>query len=110
MGGKKGAGMVLGSSALIGQRVRDVSGKFRVVMGPLGLERFRALLPNGVQSGLMDYLVRLYATDYLDYDIELLLKTSEVPPMTLGGTQMLGIDAWVGRPAGEVISVVVQYP
>jgi len=110
MGGRKGGGMTLGGSALIGQKVCDASGKFRIVLGPLGLSRFRALLPNGPQAGLLDYLVRLYATDFLDYEIELLLKTAEVPPMKLGGSQKLGIDAWLGRPEGEVISVVVQYP
>lgn len=110
MGGKKGGGMVLGSSALIGQKVCDVSGKFRVVLGPLSLSRFRALLPQGEQAALLEYLVRLYSIDYLDYDIKLLLKTSEVPPMKLGGSQKLGIDAWLGRPSGDVIPVVVQYP
>lgn len=102
--------MTLGGTALIGQKVRDVSGKFRVTLGPLGLQRFRAFLPEGPAAGLLNYLINLYATDQLDYDVELMLKTSEVPAMKLGGSQKLGIDAWLGRPAGDVISVVVQYP
>ena len=101
--------MMLGNTALIGPRVRDASGKFRLVLGPLGLQRFRAFLPEGTAAAMLDYLVGLYTTDDLEYDVELLLKTSEVPPVRLGGPQMLGIDAWLGRPAGEVISVVVKY-
>lgn len=102
--------MMLGTGALLGQKVRDASGKFRLVLGPLGLEQFRSFLPDGTSAARLDYLVRLYTTDNLDYDVELNLRTSEVPPMRLGGSQMLGIDAWLGRPAGDVISVVIQYP
>lgn len=109
MGGSKGA-MTLGSSALLGGRVRDASGKFRVVIGPLGLQRFRSFLPEGEAAEILDYIIRLYATDHLDYDVSLLLKTSEVPPIKLGGSQMLGVDAWLGRPEGDVISVVIRYP
>lgn len=102
--------MMLGNNALLGPKVRDASGKFRLVLGPLGLEQFRAFLPGGGAATLLSYLVQLYTTDQLDYDVELMLKTSDVPPMRLGGRQMLGIDAWLGRPSGEEISVVVQYP
>ena len=101
--------MMLGQTALLGQRVCDASGKFRVVLGPLNLDRFRMLLPEGEQADLLKYLVRLYASDYLDYDVELLLRTSEVPLTTLGGTQKLGVDTWLGRPPGEVVSAIVQY-
>ena len=102
--------MTLGGGAIIGRKVRDVSGKFRVTLGPLGLKRFRTFLPDGQTAGLLNYLINLYTTDQLDYDVELLLKTSEVPAVKLGGPQKLGVDAWLGRPAGDVISVVVQYP
>lgn len=109
MGSNASGSMVLGNSALLGQKVRDASGKFRLILGPLGLDRFRTFLPEGESATLLDYMVRLYTTDYFDYDVELVLRTSEVPPMSLGGPQMLGIDAWLGRPAGDVISVVIQY-
>ena len=37
----------LGAEAVIGQRVWDVEGKFRVRLGPLGYAEFRRLLPSG---------------------------------------------------------------
>lgn len=109
MGGTGSQAALLGLTAIVGQRVRDVSGKFRLVVGPLTLAQYRSLLPGGGQAVLLDYVVRLYAPDYLDYDVELHLLTSEVPPLRLGGAQMMGRDMWLGRPAGDIVSLIVAY-
>lgn len=109
MGGIGSQAAQLGVNTVVGQRVRDVSGKFRLVVGPLNLAQYVSLLPDGEQAVVLDYAARLYATDYLDYDVELQLKTSEVPPAKLGGGQRMGMDMWLGRPAGDLISVVVDY-
>jgi type VI secretion system protein ImpH len=109
MGGTGSRAAKLGINTVIGQRVRDISGKFRLVVGPLNLVQYVSLLPGGKQATVLDYTVRLYASDYLDYDVELQLRTSDVPPAKLGGGQRMGMDMWLGRPAGDLISVVVDY-
>ena len=109
MGGTGSRAARLGINTVVGQRVRDVSGKFRLVVGPLNLAQYVSLLPDGAQAAVLAYAARLYATDYLDYDVELQLKTSDVPPAKLGGGQRMGMDMWLGRPAGDLISVVVDY-
>jgi type VI secretion system protein ImpH len=109
MGGLGSQTAQLGINTVVGQRVRDISGKFRLVVGPLNLAQYVSLLPGGDQAGVLDYVVRLYTTDFLDYDVELQLNTADVPPVKLGGAQRMGMDMWIGRPAGDLISVVVDY-
>lgn len=108
--GSAGGGMQLGITTTIGTRVRDVSGKFRVVLGPLTFAAYREFLPGKPTAKRFDYLVRLYAPDYLDYDVELQLDTSDIPPVQLGaGDVQLGMTAWLGKPADDITVLHVTY-
>jgi type VI secretion system protein ImpH len=108
--GKGGAAMKLGANATIGEKIFDVSGKFRIVLAPLTLVEYMDFLPGGGNAVILQYAVRLYAPDYLDFDVELRLKTAEIPPLIMGdkGTQ-LGLTTWSGLPGGELTSRVVVY-
>ncbi|MFQ5571546.1 MAG: type VI secretion system baseplate subunit TssG [Rhodothermales bacterium] len=110
MGDTNGGGMVLGVTSTIGASVFDVSGKFRVVLGLLTFEAYQTYLPGRKGAQLLGYLVRLYAPDYLDYDIELLLDTSGIPPVRLGGGDVqLGLTTWLGKPSEPVTVHHVTY-
>lgn len=101
---------VVGSTACIGERVKDISGKFRVVLGPLTVQQYLALLPGGMSAKILQFLVRLYVRDYLDYDVQLELLTCEIPVHRLGdGTSRLGLTTWVGKPRTETTSRIVAY-
>jgi type VI secretion system protein ImpH len=108
--GKGGAAMKLGANATIGEKIFDVSGKFCIVLAPLTLMEYMDFLPGGGNAVILQYAVRLYAPDYLDFDVELRLKISELPTVILGdrGTQ-LGLTTWTGLPDGELTSRVVVY-
>ena len=100
----------LGVNTMVGRHLFDVSGKFRLVLGPLTLQQYQTYLPGEAQAQALHALVRLYTPDFLDYDVELLLETDEVRSLTLGGRNaQLGRDAWVGRPAKTIVSEVVAY-
>ena len=110
LGGKTRRLAGLGTHSVVGRRVFDVSGTFRLVLGPLTLAQYHALLPGGALARLADALVRLYVQDGLDFDVDLLLATAEVPPLTLSDRRArLGRNTWLGRPAGDVVSEVVAY-
>jgi type VI secretion system protein ImpH len=110
LGSSGSSSAVLGVNSVIGERLFDVSGKFRIVLGPLTFGQYRAFLPGYEKAGMVDWLVRMYAPDFLDYDVELLLTVDEVPPVKLGAPDIhLGINTWVGKPAGDVVSDVVVY-
>ena len=92
----------LGVDAVVGATIHDETGKFRLEVGPLGLDAFRDLLPGGRGAARVDELVRHYTADALDYDLDLLLTAAEAPRLRLGdaGSAQLGRNAHVGTPAG----------
>ncbi len=102
----------LGVDAVVGARVRDESGKIRLTFGPLTLGAYRDLLPGAPGAARVDALVRAYATDWLDYDVDLLLHTPETPPLRLGDRQSarLGHTAILGTPPLPVVRRRVHYP
>ncbi|MBP1647079.1 MAG: hypothetical protein H6Q30_524 [Bacteroidetes bacterium] len=101
---------VLSLTSSLGQRVNDISGKFRIVLGPLNLEQYVSFLPGGNRTMIVNTLVRLYVRDALDYDVQLKLKTSEMPLLRLGDRALkIGLTTWLGRPRTESASRLVDY-
>ncbi len=110
LGAADGSAFTLGEISTIGERVVDRAGKFRIVLGALSLKTFQAYLPGGTLARRLDFLVRLYAPDYLDYDVELRLPSAEVPPLRLSGeAARLGLTTFLGRPTHAETTRVVRY-
>ncbi|MBT8401185.1 MAG: type VI secretion system baseplate subunit TssG [Rhodothermia bacterium] len=102
--------IVLGENAMLGERVFDIAGKYQVILGPLGLEQFEACLPGRPGANKIRYLTRMYAPDFLDYDVILRLRTAEVPKPRLGDQRRkLGLNMWLGRPSGDITERTVKY-
>ncbi len=89
----EGLNAQLGRSAIVGERVWDVEGKFRAVVGPLGYERFRRLMPSGDVLRPLGQMIRTYAGPQFDFDVQVVLRAAEVPFCRLGG------DARRSRPS-----------
>ena len=98
-------GSTLGVGAVLGGRVWDHQGKFRIHLGPLTLKQYERFLP-GTRRGarkdggallrqLVDW-VRFYLSFELDWDVRLHLKREEVPRLTLGRMGRLGWTTWLG--------------
>ena len=91
--GVRDGSSALGLGAVLGAKVWDTQGKFRIVLGPLDYPQYCALLPGGDSiSRLVDW-VRNYVGDALEWDVQLILKQAEVPPLKLGASQ-LGWTSW----------------
>lgn len=86
----------LGRSSSIGTRVWSRSAKFRIRIGPLGLDEFRRLLPGQGSLERMAAIVRNHVGDALDWDVNLVLRAEEVPRSVLGGATALGHTSWIG--------------
>jgi type VI secretion system protein ImpH len=90
--------MRLGVDVVVGERVWDVQSKFRVRIGPLKYDEFRRFLPDGDAYEPLTHLVRLYAGAEFDFDVQLVLLRTEVPPLQLGGggnaEPRLGWNSW----------------
>jgi type VI secretion system protein ImpH len=106
LGEDQGLG-VLGESFTIGSRVWDCQSMFRIIVGPMPLDDFNRLLPRGASLPGLAALVRNYVGDEFDWDLQLILKHSEIPGFQLGQAGRLGHTTWINsraptRDAGDL--------
>ncbi|MCF5733836.1 type VI secretion system baseplate subunit TssG [Pseudomonas syringae] len=89
----------LGRAVVLGNRVPDRSGKFRVHVKGLDWERFHEFLPIGPGYRPLGALVRLTLRDPLDYDVCLELRHEDIRELRIGqsNTCHLGWTTWLGR-------------
>lgn len=87
----------LGRSAVVGRRVWDRQHKFRLRVGPMGLQRYVGLLPGGQAIAELEACVRNYAGLEYAWDAQLLLHAAEVPALKLDGACRLGYTTWLGK-------------
>lgn len=102
---------MLGRNAVAGQDVWGCQQKFRIVLGPMGIEGLRRLLPGGDSIRRLVVLVRSYAGDEKDWDLQLLILGNEVPVVELGKNGRLGWTSWLapdGPRAASVGDVILE--
>jgi len=93
------ANTVLGESAVLGQRVRDRGGKFRIHVRQLSWERFHEFLPIGAGYQPLCALVRFTLRAPHDHDLRLVLEREEIRELRIGEQNAcrLGWTSWLGR-------------
>jgi len=87
----------LGVDFLLGERMFDRSGKFRIQVGPIGFDDYRRFLPPGDAAADLAELVHFYCGDPLEFDKQVTLRGEEVPETPLGvpgDHGMLGRLSW----------------
>lgn len=85
----------LGASLVLGRSVWDCQNKFRIVIGPVGYDDYRRFMPGGDSLTRLLAWVKTYCGLTLDWDVRLILKKEEMPPMRLGGTTRMGWSTWL---------------
>jgi len=96
LGGRHGSQIALGSGVPIGDRVRDVQSRFRIVLGPMDFDRFHDFLPGGRSLERLVDWVRNYVGFEFDWEAQLVLARDEVPGIRLGREGHLGWTTWLG--------------
>jgi type VI secretion system protein ImpH len=94
----QGLNTSLGTEVVIGERVWDVANKFRVRFGPLDYRAFQRFLPAGDALRPLCQMIRCYVGHPLDFDVQPILKGSEVPWCRLGDDAdpaRLGWNTWI---------------
>ena len=88
----------LGESLVLGERVRDRGGKFRIHIRQLSWDRFHEFLPVGSGYQPLCALVRFTLRDPLDYDIRVELRRDEIRDLRIGAENpcRLGWTSWLG--------------
>ncbi len=88
----------LGENLVLGERVRDRGGKFRIHIRQLSWDRFHEFLPVGTGYQPLCALVRFTLRDPLDYDIRLALRQDDIRELRIGEGNpcRLGWTSWLG--------------
>ncbi len=102
--GRQLGSAALGKTTIVGKRLFDRQQKIRVVLGPLSWADYQRFLPIHRSFKRLADWIRLYTTLSLDWDVQLILKASEVPATKLGagdGTGRLGWTTWLATTPPE---------
>jgi type VI secretion system protein ImpH len=104
----------LGSTAIVGSRIWECQYKFRVILGPMGYRDFQRMLPGGDSLKRLKDWIRNYVGEELAWDLQLILRKDEVPPVSLGRSGLLGWSTWtqcqpLPRDADNLILNPLQY-
>lgn len=88
----------LGQAAVLGVRVRDRGGKFRLHLLELDWDAFHSFLPRGRQHAALRALLSFTLRDQLDYDLRLHLRRDALREWRLEATNpcRLGWTTWLG--------------
>jgi type VI secretion system protein ImpH len=97
--GASGDGNRLGASLVLGRKVWDCQNRFRIVIGPVGYDDYRRFMPGGDSLKRLRAWVRMYCGLALDWEVRLILKRAEVPPLRLGGQTRMGWSTWLASGA-----------
>jgi type VI secretion system protein ImpH len=104
----------LGKGAVTGDEIWDQQSTVRVKLGPLSLAQYCDFLPTpqGTAYTALKSLLKFYANDQIDFQVQLVLKQEETPSLQLtgdaDGNVLLGWVTWIknapmGRDPGETI-------
>ena len=99
--GMQDRGNRLGKSAVLGRQVWDCQHKFRIVIGPLDYQDYSRLLPGGASLQRLAAWVRNYVGTVLDWDVRLILKPDQIPPLRLGSGVRLGWSTYLASRAAS---------
>jgi type VI secretion system protein ImpH len=94
-----GANSQVSHDLVLGDRIKDRGGKFRIHIRELGWQRFHEFLPIGSGYQPLRALVRFSLRDPLSYDIRLVLRQEEIRDLHLcvRSDCRLGWTSWLGR-------------
>lgn len=90
-------GLQLGVNAAAGSRLRDLTGAFRIVVGPLHYADYLKLSPDAKAMREIVAITRLYVGPSLDFDVQVVLCKEDVPQSQLGRAgdpPRLGWNCW----------------
>jgi type VI secretion system protein ImpH len=101
-------GKRLDNQFILGQRRADISGAFRVIIGPVTINDYERFLPNKPYYNDLIHLVNMFVSQLMDWDIELRLRAIDVPYLTIGkeGDARLGLNTWLPPKKNDGVIVI----
>jgi type VI secretion system protein ImpH len=97
----------LGIDFCIGRHVWDRQHTFRIRVGPLTLDEYRGMLPDGEPFKHLVAWVAEYLGHELDWDLNLILQQPQIPTLQLNGELRLGFNTWLGQPKEDADDLIL---
>lgn len=98
----------LGQGLICGDRLYDVSNKFRVIIGPINFSTYKQFFKMGINTQrLQEWLYFLLGYEF-NWDMQLILSQPEVPVFTLGQPVQLGLTSWIGAVHRNADDLIIQ--
>jgi type VI secretion system protein ImpH len=97
----------LGANLVLGTRLFDRAGRFRIELGPVDAREFRSLGAGSPLRARIDAVVALFVNDWLTCDVAVIVDQTR-QRLTLSARGLgarLGIDSWLGRDQKATASV-----
>lgn len=98
--GQEGPAAQLGMGAVCGASVLDRQHKFRLHAGPMAIQDYEQFLPQGRHFEALRDWVRNYLGYEFAWDVRLVLRKTDVPPLVIGSSVRLGLTTWLGKLGG----------
>lgn len=89
----------LGYGATLGTRLWRHDKRLRLVIGPLDSSKFKRFLPKGEAATALNKLVTLFATQGLEYEVQISLTPDCVSPLVIGSNKRLGWETFLLGPS-----------
>ena len=102
--GRKGNFRVLGDDAVLGRRFLDTGYSFTIVVGPVNLERYNALLRGGALFQAIQNICHSFIGQNQQYRLNIVWSADARPEARLGAKAALGSTAWLRQWAGNVVA------
>lgn len=96
--GHPGTPSMMGQGAVLGEMIPDRQHKFRLLLGPLGLQQYLDFTPNGRDMPALVDWVRAFVGFEFVWEVALQVVPDSVPPAILGAQERLGWSTWLGDP------------
>lgn len=84
----------LGLTTIVGSKMWDCQLSFRIKLGPMSLKDYERMLPGGEAFQRLKYWVLNYCGEHYFWDVQLVLRSDEVPEVKLGEAGRLGWTTW----------------
>jgi type VI secretion system protein ImpH len=99
----------LGESLTIGRYVFDGSGRFNIVIGPVGYDEYLSFLPGGHRQPVLRGVVDTFTRGMYDVMLEIHVKTEAAPRWQVGSPRAstLKRTAWLGGSSGQQFVITV---
>lgn len=100
----------LARDLMLGQRSWDIGSKFRIYIGPIAYHKFIELEPTSPLMQAIIQITKQYINAELNFDIQLELSASEIPPCILQSTnsRKLSWNTWlISKPQKKNSNAVI---